>query len=116
VIATTGAGDVEVTIVDGDDVHNVKIETGNGNATVWLPADLDAEFDLETAYTKNYGRKTKITSDFPLQQRETDTWDDTQGTPRKFVTATGTAGSGKNRGRIRIVIVNGDITIRKGRP
>ena len=116
VIATTGAGDVEVTIVDGDDVHNVKIETGNGNATVWLPADLDAEFDLETAYTKNYGRKTRITSDFPLQQRETDTWDDSNGTPRKFVTGTGTAGSGGHRGRIRIVIVNGDITIRKGRP
>jgi hypothetical protein len=84
---------------------------------VWLPADIDADFELEAAYTKNFrGGKTKIESDFPLERSETTEWDDSEGTPRKFVRARGTVGSGAHRGRIRIVIVNGDITIRKGKP
>ena len=113
--ATTGAGDVRITIVNGDGTeHSVDILTGTGSAVVELPADISARFDLETAYTDNFGRKTRIESDFPLRRSETTEWDTSQGSPRKYVRATGSAGAGA--GKIRIQIVNGDITIRKSKP
>jgi hypothetical protein len=109
--AGTGAGDVTITIVDGDGrSHSVDVQTGKGSATIWLPSDLSARFDLETAYTEGHGR-TRITSDFPLSQSTTDAWDDSEGTPRKYVRASGSAGGGD--GLIHVKIVNGDIVVRR---
>jgi beta-lactamase regulating signal transducer with metallopeptidase domain/DUF4097 and DUF4098 domain-containing protein YvlB len=113
--AHTGAGRVQITVVSGSSPeHSLEILSGTGAAIVELPADLSARFDLETAYTNNRDAgRTKIVSDFPLQITETSKWDDSEGTARKYVRASGTAGKGE--GRIFIKIVNGDITIRKGK-
>lgn len=110
----TGAGTVRVTIIDGGgEEHSVTMTTGLGAAYLTLPSDISADFEIETAYTQSFGRKTKIISDFPLTITETADWDDGQGgTPRKYVRASGTAGSGKSR--IKIRVTNGDITIKKG--
>jgi beta-lactamase regulating signal transducer with metallopeptidase domain len=111
--AGTGAGTVEVVITDGDgNERSVQIESGSGSAVITLPASFSGRFELETAYTNRFGRRTRIESDWGLEQEETDKWDDQFGTPRKYVRARGQAGSGA--GLIRIHIVNGDITIRKG--
>jgi beta-lactamase regulating signal transducer with metallopeptidase domain len=111
--ATTGAGDVTITVVDaGNPEHSVDVFTGRGRVVLELPSNLDARFELETAYTESRGR-TQIDSDFSLQTSETAEWDDSQGTPRKFVRAQGSVGNG--RGLIRIRVVNGDIIIRRGR-
>lgn len=113
VSAWTGAGDVTITVVDaGNPEHSVDVFTGRGRVVLELPSNLDARFELETAYTESRQR-TKIESDFSLQSSETSEWDDSQGTPRKFVRAVGSVGSG--RGLIRIRIVNGDIIVRRGR-
>jgi beta-lactamase regulating signal transducer with metallopeptidase domain len=113
VSAWTGAGDVTITVVDaGNPEHSVDVFTGRGRVVLELPSNLDARFELETAYTESKAR-TKIESDFSLQSSETSDWDDSQGTPRKFVRAVGSVGSG--RGLIRIRVVNGDIEIRRGR-
>jgi len=113
--AHTGAGRVRVTIVAAaGPEHSVEIVSGTGAAVLELPANLSARFELETAYTENHGGKTRIVSDFPLQQTETPKWDDSEGTPRRYVRGTGTAGKGG--GLIFVKIVNGDITIRKGKP
>jgi DUF4097 and DUF4098 domain-containing protein YvlB len=79
--------------------------------TLELPADIDATFELETAYTDNRPNPTTIDSDFGLTRTETHEWDDRYGTPRKFVRATGTIGSGANL--IRVTTVNGDIVVRR---
>lgn len=111
VVATTGAGDVTIDVVNGDGTaHSIQVHSGTGRVILELPANIDARFDLETAYTENHS-VTSIKSDFPVQLTETTDWDDRNGTPRKFVRASGSAGSG--RGLIRIRTVNGDVIIRR---
>jgi beta-lactamase regulating signal transducer with metallopeptidase domain len=113
VSAWTGAGDVTITVVDaGNPEHSVDVFTGRGRVVLELPSNLDARFELETAYTESKPR-TNIESDFSLQASETMEWDESQGTPRKFVRAQGRVGNG--RGLIRIRVVNGDIIVRRGR-
>lgn len=108
--ASSGAGTLRATIVNED--GSVELSTGNGAAIVNLPSGFSGRFELETAYTRGHSR-TRISSDWDLPQTETDEWDSTYGSPRKYVRATGRVGNG--RGVIRITIVNGDITIRRGR-
>jgi hypothetical protein len=55
----------------------------------------------------------RIETDWTLSESETDGWDSSEGSPRKYVRASGKAGNGS--GVIRIAIVNGDITIRRAR-
>jgi DUF4097 and DUF4098 domain-containing protein YvlB len=109
--ATTGAGDVSINLV-GERVHPVNIMTGKGNVELVLPKDANATLDLETAYTKNYGRHTSIKGDWKLDVTETNDWDDSQGTPRKYVRVRQDIGKGGPV--IRIRTVNGDITIKRG--
>jgi beta-lactamase regulating signal transducer with metallopeptidase domain/DUF4097 and DUF4098 domain-containing protein YvlB len=106
--AVTGAGDVRIEL-EGSGNHAVNVSSGTGEVTLELPADLNATLDLETAYTNNFGRKTRIKADFPVQTTETTTWDDDHGTPRRYVRAHQTIGRGGPV--IRIRTVNGDINL-----
>jgi beta-lactamase regulating signal transducer with metallopeptidase domain len=108
----TGSGTVTITVVNTDGTeHSVDVTSGSGRVVLELPADLDATIELESAYTENFARKTSISSELSLTQSETQTWDDGEGTPRKFVRARGIAGNG--RGLIRVRTVNGDIVVRR---
>jgi hypothetical protein len=113
VSAETGAGDVEITVVGSDGKErNVEVSSGNGSLVLELPPGFSGRFDLETAYTRNFGRRTRIESAWRLDREETEEWDNRAGTPRKYVRASGRVGDGS--GLIRVRIVNGDITIRRG--
>jgi DUF4097 and DUF4098 domain-containing protein YvlB len=109
--ATTGAGDVSVNLV-GEGAHPVNISSGTGNVELVLPRNANATLDLETAYTEHYGKRTKIRSDWPLDVTETQEWDDSHGTPRKYVRVKQKIGKGGPL--IRIRTVNGDIRIKQG--
>jgi hypothetical protein len=112
--AGTGSGSLTVRLADPHgEKQTVDIASGTGRVILELPAKLDARFDLETAYTDNLGHTTSINSAWNLQQTRTQAWDDTHGTPRRYVRASGTAGSG--RGLIRVRTVNGDIEVRRVR-
>ncbi|HEX9892296.1 MAG TPA: M56 family metallopeptidase [Gemmatimonadales bacterium] len=110
--AGTGAGDVHITIVrvDGQE-QSLEVTAGVGRVVIEWPAGVAARFELETAYTRRFGRRTRIDSDWDLVHQETEDWDDTQGTPRRYVRAEGKVGSGG--GLVRVRTVNGDITIRR---
>lgn len=108
--AVTGAGDVNINLQGAND-HSVRVASGNGDVTLEVPADLNATLDLETGYTEKFGRKTRIISDFGLQTTETTTWDDSHGTPRKYVRVRQTIGHGGNV--ITVRTTNGDITLRR---
>ena len=109
---STGAGDVEITIVNSNGTeHSVDVFSGKGRVVLYLPADIDARFELESAYTENFNRRTTIESDFALDRSETGEWDDRYGTPRKFVRARGVFGRGA--GLIRVRTVNGDVVVRR---
>ena len=109
--ATTGAGNVVISLV-GERPHPVNITSGKGSVELVLPKDANVTLDLETAYTENSSRHTKITGDWPLKVTETDEWDDSHGTPRKYVRVRQDIGRGGPVVHIRTV--NGDITIKRG--
>ena len=109
--ATTGAGDVSISLV-GEAPHPVNVSSGKGNVEIVLPSNANATLDLEIGYTKNYGRHPVIKGDWPLTVTETDDWDASQGTPRKFVRVKQTIGKGGPV--IRVRTVNGDIRLKRG--
>jgi hypothetical protein len=101
---------VSVTIRE-DETEDVNIVSGNGTVTIHVPANLSATLDLETAYTNNHGQRTKIVSDMPLSITETNDWDASRGTPRRYVRVNQQIGGGGRR--IKVRTVNGDIVIRR---
>ena len=108
--ANTGAGTVHIEVDElAADAGGITISTGKGEVVIELPADVAATFALETAYTDNHRGKTRIENDWDLPVTETDTWDDRQGTPRKYVRASGTVGGGGPL--IKVHAVNGDIKV-----
>jgi beta-lactamase regulating signal transducer with metallopeptidase domain/DUF4097 and DUF4098 domain-containing protein YvlB len=112
VSASTGAGDVTVRLASvGGREQRVKVWSGTGRVVVELPADLNARFEVETAYTDSFGRAAKITSAWPLDRAPVTDWDASMGTPRRHVRARGTAGRGD--GLVYITTVNGDIELRR---
>jgi hypothetical protein len=112
VSAGTGAGDVHIKLASvGGRGQSAQAWSGTGSVVVELPSDLNARIELETSYTNNFGRATKITSAWTVDRAPVTDWDDSQGTPRKFVRATGTAGKGA--GLVHIQTVNGDIELRR---
>jgi beta-lactamase regulating signal transducer with metallopeptidase domain len=109
--AHTGAGNVTIKL-KGTGSHSVDVSSGKGEVVLLLPSGLDATLELETAYTNNLGHKTRIVSDWALQQTETDSWDGREGTPRRYVRARQTVGKGG--AVIRVRTVNGDIVLKRG--
>jgi hypothetical protein len=111
VTATTGAGSVEITVIEGNgSARNVTVATGTGQVVIELPANYDGRFDLESGYTERHG-PTRIQSDFQVTVTESDEWDSRNGTPRRYVRASGQAGSG--RGLIKVRTMNGDVIIKR---
>ena len=110
VVASTGAGDISVRFV-GAGAHSADLASGNGEAVLTLPADISATLILESAYTNNLGHKTRIVSDFPLTTTETEDWDASVGTPRRYVRSRVVLGKGE--GVIRVRMVNGNVVVRR---
>ena len=111
VSATTGAGDVTIVLTSiGGRQQDIEVLSGTGKVVVDLPADLNARFDVETSYTESHA-PTRITSAWTLAREPVSDWDDSEGTPRRHVRATGTAGRGE--GLIHIMTVNGDLELRR---
>ncbi|MFL5483877.1 MAG: M56 family metallopeptidase [Gemmatimonadaceae bacterium] len=107
--AHTGAGSVAI---DFRGAGSVDVTSGTGRVVITVPDDLNANLELETAYTDNFRDKTRIISDWPLTVTETNNWDTSHGTPRRYVRVRQQVGSGGPL--IRVNTVNGDIVLRKG--
>jgi DUF4097 and DUF4098 domain-containing protein YvlB len=105
----TGAGDVTVTI--DDPAKPVKVMSGAGTVTLIIPENFAADLDLETAFTENHRGETRIRAPFDLKSTVTADWDDSQGTPRRYVRVRQSVGGGGPR--IEVKTVNGDIIIKR---
>lgn len=108
--AHTGAGPVSIEL-QGASGHAVDATTGKGQIMLVVPRNLNAVLELESAYTNNLGHKTRIVSDIPVQTTETANWDDSEGTPRRYIRVRQTIGAGGPV--IRVRAVNGDVVLRQ---
>ncbi len=109
--ATTMGGTIEVTMV-GDPTagrRDVRLESKGGDVVLTLPDGISAEFEVTLAYTQRARRTYEIKSDFELQQRRSDDWSRSGGTPRKYIYGRGEVGAGQHK--IRIETVDGDVRI-----
>ncbi len=112
--ASTGAGEIRVTMT-GDPAEgqrDVDLRSGYGDVYLTLPEDLAMTVEIELSYTRDARRTYQIRSDFDLREERTDTWDSSQGSPRKYIYGRAEFGSGQNV--IRIRTCNGNVYLRRG--
>lgn len=109
--AHTMGGDVEVNMTGAGDDHDVKLTSMSGDITLEVPSDLSMNVSVKLAYTEGNEGKYKVISDFGLSQDESKDWDEENGTPRKYITGTGSFNGGKNS--VVIETINGNIYLKK---
>ena len=111
--AETMGGDVEVIMTGnaGTGKRDVELVSYSGDIELTVPANLAMVLDLELAYTRGKSGKYSIKSDFPVRMEETEEWDKSDGSPRKYINGSGKIGAGTHRVKIRTV--NGNIILRK---
>ncbi len=111
---STMGGDINVTMVgdvkQGD--RNVDLSSMGGEITLTLPENMSIDFNVKLTYTKHSEGDYKILCDFPIKIEESEDWDYSKGSARKYITGTGKVGDGKYR--VHLETTNGDITIKKG--
>ena len=112
--ASTMGGDVTVKMIGdpnkGD--REVDLSSMGGDITLTVPAGLSMDFDIKLTYTERARKDYKIISDFPIKLEESEEWDYSQGSARKYIFGTGKVGNGKHK--VRIETINGNIIIKKG--
>jgi len=113
--AGTGAGNVDLVVADSRGAtQDIDVHSGTGRVTLELPRNFSGVVEIETAYTRSFRREARITSEWDLERDPVTDWDDRDGTPRRYVRAHATLGTG-GRGYIRVKTVNGDVELRRGR-
>lgn len=112
--AHTNGGNVTAKVIGAENGRDRAIEISSlgGEINLILPGDFSATFDITLAYTKNSRREYKIDSDFKVDTRESDEWDYSHGSARKYINGSGEVNGGKNR--IEIRTINGNIIIKRG--
>jgi DUF4097 and DUF4098 domain-containing protein YvlB len=112
--ASTMGGDVIARMIGNPDKgdRDVKLSSMGGEIHLTVPAGLSMDFDIKLTYTKHGNQQYSIKSDFPITLKESDSWDYSQGSPKKYIYGSGQVGSGKNK--IKIETINGNIIINKG--
>jgi hypothetical protein len=113
--ASTGAGEIRVTMTGDPDEgeRGVDLRSGYGDIYLTLPEGLSMTVEIELSYTRDARGTYQIRSDWDLREERTETWDTSQGSPRKYIY--GRAGFGDGRNVIRIRTCNGNVYLRKGR-
>lgn len=113
--AQTNGGDISVTMVGDPDKgeRNVEIVSLGGDIELTVPPKLSMDFDITLAYTRNSNKNYEIISDFEMNIEETDRWERSHGTARRYIYGTGTINGGNNK--IILETINGDIIIREGK-
>ena len=112
--AITMGGRIEATMV-GDPSsgrRDVRLDSRGGDITLTLPDGMSMTVDITLAYTKRSRQDYTISSDFPLTQNRTDSWDYGEGSPRKYIYSRGKIGDGEHK--VRISTINGNVRLIKG--
>ncbi|MGD0631312.1 MAG: hypothetical protein ABR987_18445 [Terracidiphilus sp.] len=110
--ASTMGGDISARMVgDSSSERDVELTSQGGTITLTVPKDFPMDVRITLAYTKNAPRTYEIVDHIGLQQQETPDWDNSIGTPRKYIRAAGRVGSGLNH--VVIKTTNGDVILKQ---
>jgi hypothetical protein len=91
----------------------VKLSSYGGKIILTVPAGLSMDVDIELAYTKDARKKYRIISDFDLELKESDKWDRSSGSPRKYIYGKAKIAGGKHK--LKINTINGNIYLKKAK-
>lgn len=114
VTATTMGGQINVKEIckPDDSDKDIDLQSMGGNITVFVPDNFSMDVDITIAVTKNKENKGyKIISDFDINKTQTDKWEYTKGSPRKYLYGKANLKGGKNK--VKIETVNGDVYLKK---
>jgi DUF4097 and DUF4098 domain-containing protein YvlB len=110
--ATTMGGDITAHVVGtSPDRRDIELSSKAGTILLTVPKDFPMDVRIKLAYTKNAGDHYRIISHLGLSQQETQDWDNSFGSPRKYIRATGKIGSGLNH--VTIETINGDVILKQ---
>jgi DUF4097 and DUF4098 domain-containing protein YvlB len=110
--ASTMGGDITARMVAASsDRRDVELTSHGGTITLTVPKDFPMDVQITLAYTKNAPRSYEIIDHIGLQQQETPDWDNSLGSPRKYIRAAGRVGSGMNH--VVIKTTNGDVILKQ---
>lgn len=112
--ASTKAGSINAEMVGNPNEGNrdVTLSSNAGDITLIVPDGLSMDINITLAYTENNDGDYNIYSDFPINKEAPPGWDNTHGTPRKFIYGKGSTGNGKYK--IKISTINGNVYLKKG--
>jgi hypothetical protein len=118
--AKTMGGNVNVKMVGNpnEGKRDVSLQSMGGDITLSVPDGLSMDIEIEIAYAKENRAKSndefnklKLVSDFPVKEERTKEWDNSKGSPRKYIYGTGSINGGKNK--IKIKTINGNVYLKK---
>jgi DUF4097 and DUF4098 domain-containing protein YvlB len=117
---STASGPVKATTMGGDITvretgsstgqHDIELSSKGGRIELTVPKDFPMDVRITLAYTKaDHGYH--IEQHAGLEVSETGEWDNSHGTPRKYIRASGRVGNGLNK--VSIDTINGDVILRQ---
>lgn len=110
--ASTMGGDITARMAGTSSTErDVELTSHGGTVTLTVPKDFPMDVRITLAYTKNAPKTYEIIDHIGLEQRETPDWDNSIGTPRKYIRAQGRVGSGLNH--VVINTTNGDVILKQ---
>jgi DUF4097 and DUF4098 domain-containing protein YvlB len=110
--ASTMGGDISARMVETSaERRDVELTSMGGTVTLTVPKDFPMDVRITLAYTKNAPRTYEIVDHIGLEKRETPDWDNSMGSPRKYIRAQGRVGNGLNH--VTIKTTNGDVILKQ---
>lgn len=107
--ATSMGGDITVReVASSSQQRDIQLTSKGGDIKLTVPKDFPMDVKITLAYTRT-DRQYHITQHAGLDVRESDNWDNSQGSPRKYIRARGIVGSGLNH--VTIETINGNVTL-----
>ena len=110
--ASTMGGDISARMVgDSSSERDVELTSHGGTITLTVPKDFPMDVRIILVYTKTAPRSYEIIDHIGLEKRETSDWDNSFGSPRKYIRARGRVGNGLNH--VVIETINGDVILKQ---
>ena len=110
--ASTMSGEIKAHMVGSSTGRrDIDLSSKAGTIVLVVPKDFPMEVKITLAYTRNAGDHFRIIDHIGLTQKESEDWDTSKGTPRKYIRAMGRVGSGLNH--VTIDTINGDVILKQ---